>query len=365
MKQIYRTDLGELKPYKPGLTIEDIKEKYGLDNVIKLASNENPLGTPPLAQKAIERAKGLAFRYPQNYTPRLATALAKYLGVDPDRLLVANGSDEVLDLIVRFRARPGIDHVLTYKGGFSMYPMLAKMCGVGFTAVDRASDFSVSLDNLADAANENTAVIFIANPDNPTGTAFTKAQLEAFLTRIPETTLVVMDQAYVEFSTPQEDYSFVDILNKYDNLVISRTFSKAYGLAGLRIGYGVLPLWFSDIIRRGRIPFSVNLLAEEAGVAALEDFMFLKTTLETVAQGKEYLTAEFENLGCEVLPSQSNFLMVKPCVDAFDLYESLLKRGLIVRHLASFGFKDHIRVNMGRMDENKIFIRTVKEIING
>ncbi|WP_018124336.1 histidinol-phosphate transaminase [Desulfovibrio oxyclinae] len=360
-----RPEILEFDPYKPGLSVEEIKERYGIANVVKLASNENPLGTSPRVQKVIAREGARTFRYPQNHTPRLTTALAKHLGVPEANIVTGHGSDEIIDMLIRMRCVPGRDNILCYSNCFSMYRHTAKLCGVEYREVKRGENFELPLDRLAEAADENTRFVFVTSPDNPTGLAAGVEELSVLAGVLPKDCLLVVDEAYIDFVWPPESYTPLQAFEKFENLVVLRTFSKAYGLAGLRVGYGVMPEKIAEYLRRARIPFTVNLLAEEAAITALEDEDFYNATLATVMSGRDYVRAELEKLGCEVLPSQANFLMFLPPTSAQRLFRELLRRGIIVRPLASFGFGRYIRVNMGTEKENEIFIRTMREIIDG
>ncbi|MEF2145655.1 MAG: histidinol-phosphate transaminase [Desulfovibrionaceae bacterium] len=358
-----RERIKDFKPYKPGLTLEDIREKYGVSSVIKLASNENPLGASPLVLKALGRHAAEVFRYPQNHTPRLTAALAERLGVAEDMVVVGNGSDEIIDMLFRVVAEPGQDNVLCYEHSFSMYRMCAALCGLGYRELPRAQGLRLPLKALAEAADKDTALVIVTSPDNPTGLAATANELAALSRALPEGALLVVDGAYAEFARPEEEYELAGRLGELGNVVLLRTFSKAYGLAGMRLGYGVMPSWLASYMRRARIPFTVNLLAEEAGLAALADEVFQAETLRVVLEGRAYLAERLTALGCEVTPSQANFLMFRPPAPAEEVFEGLLQRGIIVRPLKSFGLPDHIRVNMGTEQENQAFVRALEELL--
>ncbi|XPV76689.1 MAG: histidinol-phosphate transaminase [Desulfovibrio sp.] len=362
--KIIRSEIEDFKPYTPGLTIEEIKDKYGLQNVIKLASNENPLGTSAVAQKAVAKVAAAGFRYPQNGNPDLVTAISKKIGMPEEQILVGNGSDELIDMIVRVRCRPGVDHVLTYEGSFSMYRMVAKLCGVEYKEVPRDTNFTHPLHGLLQAANENTGVIFITSPDNPTGLAVPAEELMILRASLPKETILVIDEAYIDYTSPREKYDLLPFVKERDDIVLYRTFSKAYGLAGFRAGYGVVPLWLGEYMRRSRIPFTVNIAAEAAAKAVLEDDIYYNETLRITAEAKVYMTRELMGMGCEVLDSQSNFLMIRTVgMDGTDCFQALLERGIIVRPLAGFGMPEYIRVNVGMPEENEAFIAAIKEVL--
>jgi len=362
--QRVRPEILDFTPYVPGLSVEEIQARYGLSNVIKLASNENPLGVSPLAQEAIVRMAGQVHRYPQNHSPRLAQAIGKAMGVPPELVVAGNGSDEIIDLLFRVVVRPGLDNVLCYEHSFSMYGLTARLCGAKYRQVPRGGAYRLPLESLAEAVDENTALIFVTSPDNPTGLAAKAEELMVLSGVLPPGALLVVDEAYMDFTWPPEEYSMLSMAQELGNVVVLRTFSKAYGLAGLRVGYGVMPLWLADHVRRARPPFTVNLMAEEAALASLADDNFYSATLEVVFKGRERLLKRLPELGCEVWPSQANFVMFRPPYPAGDVCEELLKRGVIVRHLKSFGLPDNIRVNVGTEPETEAFLKALEDILH-
>ncbi|MBI5518433.1 MAG: histidinol-phosphate transaminase [Desulfovibrio sp.] len=363
--QRVRPEILDFTPYVPGLTVEEIKAKYGLEHVIKLASNENPLGASPLAREAIARAAAQAYRYPQNHSPRLCAAIGKAMGLDPAHIVCGNGSDEVIDLLFRVLAEPGKSNVICYAHSFSMYRLTAQLCGVEYREVPRGEDYRLPLEALAEAVDRNTRMVFVTSPDNPTGLAAKAEELMVLSGVLPEGALLVVDEAYTDFTWPPEEYSMLSMVAELKNVAVLRTFSKAYGLAGLRLGYGALPLWLAEHVRRARPPFTVNLMAEEAGLAVLEDDNFYSETLEVVFQGRELLLKRLPELGCQVWPSQANFVMFRPPCPADQVCEDLLKRGVIVRHLKSFGLPDNIRVNVGTRAETEAFLKALEGILHG
>lgn len=362
--QRVRPEVLTFTPYVPGLSIEEIKARFGLSKVIKLASNENPLGVSPVVQQVLLRAVDQVFRYPQNHSPRLCQAIAKAMGVPAEMVVAGNGSDEIIDLLLRVVAQPGRDNVVCYEHSFSMYSMMARMCGVEYREVPRGEDYRLPLESLAEAVDHNTALVFVTSPDNPTGLAARAEELMVLSGVLPDGALLVVDEAYMDFTWPPEEYSMMNLAAELGNVVVLRTFSKAYGLAGLRLGYGVMPVWLAEHVRRARPPFTVNLLAEEAGIAALEDDAFYSATLEVVFKGRELLLKRLPELGCAVWPSQANFVMFRPPLSAGVVCEELLKRGVIVRHLKSFGLPDNIRVNVGTGPETEAFLKALEEILH-
>lgn len=358
-----RPEVEQFQAYVPGLSIDEIKEKYGLSTVIKLASNENPLGVSPVVQERIRAASSFSFRYAQAGTPALCRALAAHLHVPQNCLVVGNGSDEIIDLLLRVVARPGVDNIVAFDPCFSIYKLQTRLCGLEFRQTGLHTDFSFALDKLLDLVDEHTALVFITNPDNPSGYACAAQDLVALAHKLPQKTLLVVDEAYIDFASPLEHYSMLPQVSRLSNVVLLRTFSKMYGLAGLRLGYGIMPDWLADFVLRVKLPFSVNVLAEQAGLAALQDEIFIAETLRVVTQGRAWLTQELTALGCEVYSSQANFLMFKPPMDAASLFSTLLAQGVIIRPLASYGLPDKLRVSIGNAEENQIFLDKTQEII--
>jgi histidinol-phosphate aminotransferase len=354
-------------PYVAGLSIDEIKERYGLTNVVKLASNENPLGASPLAVKAIRRAAELAFRYPQHGAPRLNRAVAGWLGVDEGRVVTGNGSDELIDLLVRVKARPGIDNILAFRPCFSIYELQARLCGVELRQAPLRGDFSLDFEALLALADGNTAICFVTTPDNPSGYAPPVDELEGFARRLPPDCLLVVDEAYMDFAAPQEAFTILPRLSRHPNVAVIRTFSKMFGLAGVRCGMGVLPQSLAEAVQKVKPPFSVSLLAEEAALAALRDEHFIRCTLETVAAGREQLAEGLGALGCRVAPSQANFLLFTLPVDAGagarECFEALLRQGIIIRPLASYGLDDALRVSVGTERENRLFLEAMAGVL--
>ena len=354
------------KPYTAGLSIDEIRDKYGLARVIKMASNENPLGTSPLVRRVLESHAGLAFRYPQAGNPRLVKALAAYHGVSPSRIVVGNGSDEVIDLLFRVCAEPGVNNAVAFRPCFGIYTTQAALCGVELRQADVNPDFSFPWDRLLELVDDKTSLVFVTTPDNPSGHTASAAELERLARALPEGCLLVVDEAYMDFTDDESAHSLLPRLDEFPNLIVSRTFSKSFGMAGLRLGYAIMPEELADHMWRVRLPFSVNLMAEEAGIAALEDTAFHDETLRVVREGRGYLAGELERRGCRGYPSQSNFLMFEVpagAPDAAGLFEGLLRRGFILRPLTSYGLPRHLRVSVGTAEENTLLINAMRELL--
>lgn len=353
-------------PYVPGLTIEEIREKYGLERVIKLASNENPLGVSPLAQKVIEEKAAEVFRYPQGGW-ETARAIARFHGIDEKRVVVGNGSDELIDLVMRLRAVPGESNIVAFRPCFGMYPLFARLCGVEFRQVPLNGDFSFPLESMRAAVDERTALVFITTPDNPSGFCPPAGELAAFAASLPPGALLVVDEAYMDFCSDEAAHSLLGRLEELPNVAVLRTFSKSFGLAGLRLGYAVLPPALAEAARSVRSPFSVNRLAEAAGCAALADTAFREKTLRLTREGRRFLTDALRQRGFTVYPSQANFILVRPPggVRAAALYEELLRRGVIIRQLKSgYDLPDHLRITIGTPDENLQLTSAVDAILH-
>ena len=366
-----RPDVLEFDPYVPGLSIEEIRERYGLANIIKLASNENPLGVSPLVQKRLTATLAGAFRYAPAGTPRLAAALSAFLGVEAEHIVAGNGSDEIIDLLIRVCPTPGKHNVVACKPSFSIYRLQSKLCGVEFRTVPLKSDFSFDWAGLLAAVDENTALVFITTPDNPSGFCPPRREVAAFAKSLPATCLLVVDEAYVDFceddGSDDARASLLPLWHTLPNVAILRTFSKIAGLAGLRLGYGILPKKLAALLQSVKLPFSVNCLAEEAGIAVLEDSVFLEATRQTVREGRVQIAEYLEKLGCTVFPSHANFLLFAlpsgcPC-NARQVFEKLLKKGIIIRPLASYSLGNHLRVTIGTKADNKAFLEAFEECI--
>ncbi|MBQ4133669.1 MAG: histidinol-phosphate transaminase [Desulfovibrionaceae bacterium] len=360
-----RAAASSFSPYVPGLSIDEIKEQYGLSRVIKLASNENPLGVPPRALEVLKGSLGLSFRYPQSGVPRLTRAIAGHHGVAATRVAAGNGSDEIIDLLIRVLAEPGRHNVIAFKPCFSIYRLQARLAGVEFRQTPLNPDFSFPWAKFLALADENTKIAFVTSPDNPSGYCPSAQELARVACSLPASCLLVVDEAYMDFCDEEGAHSLLPRLEEFPNLAILRTFSKSFGLAGLRVGYGILPEHLADVLTRVHLPFSVNVLAEQAALAALEDRHFYEETLRIVRQGRKLLADKMQGLGFEVMPSQANFIMVRPPagIAAAELFERLLQKGFIVRPLKSYGLDEYLRISIGTPEENDLFIEACEEII--
>lgn len=352
--------LRELMPYVPGRPAEAIAKEYGLAEVMKLASNENPLGPSPRALEAFASVARELHRYPDGDAAVLRTALADRLGVPADRILLGNGSNEILTLIGRVLLKPGDEAVMS-EGAFVVYLLATQASGARRVAVP-APGFSHDLEAMAAAIGPKTRVVFLANPNNPTGTLFRRAQWEAFLDRVPDDVVVVCDNAYAEYVDEPEYPDALQDLERHPQLVVLRTFSKIHGLAGLRVGYGVGPGWLVDLVDRLRDPFNVSLPGQAAVLAALDDHAHIAASRLANREGRKFLERVCRALGLPFVESHGNFLMIE-VGEAGPAYENLLRAGVIVRPVAGYGYPKHLRVSVGLPGENTAFAQSLAAIL--
>lgn len=351
--------VAELQPYVPGKPIEELQRQYGVRDVIKLASNENPLGPSKAALAAVAKSSKEMTRYPDGNGYSLKMALAEKLRLAPEQITLGNGSNDVLELIARVFAGQG-DEVIYSEHAFAVYPLATKAIGATGVATP-AKDYGHDLDAMLKAITPRTKLIFIANPNNPTGTWIEASEIRTFLEKVPEKVLVVLDEAYVEYL--EQDDNTVSWLQDFDNLVITRTFSKAYGLAGLRIGYALSHPEVADLMNRIRQPFNANSLAQAAAVAALGDEAYLQQTRELNEAGMKQLVAGFEKMGLKYIPSKGNFITVNVHTNASEVYDDLLYEGVIVRPVAGYGLPQHLRVSIGLAEENQRFLNALSSVL--
>ena len=350
-----------ITPYQPGRPIEEVKRELGLKEVIKLASNENPLGPSPKAVKAIKGALGKINRYPEGGCFYLRQVLSKKLKVGADNLIFGNGSDEIIDIIIKTFCQED-EEILTSEISFLEYKIIAQQNGRLVRTVP-LKDFKYDLSALRKNIGPKTRVIFIANPNNPTGSYVHKKEVEDFLLSLPENILVVFDEAYFEFVDRKDFPDVLKYIEKGKNVMILRTFSKIYGLAGLRIGYGIAKKEIIQYLERCRQPFNVNLLAQEAAQAALSDTDFVKKSKKIATEGKKYLYQSLKELGIEYVPSATNFILLNLKRDGIEVFKKLLQHGVIIRDMYQYGLKNFIRVTIGTEKENRKFVTALKKVL--
>jgi histidinol-phosphate aminotransferase len=344
-----------IAPYQPGKPISELAREMGLDEkaIVKLASNENPLGIGPRTRAAIEAALAEVARYPDGNGYELKIALAKRHGVDMASIVIGNGSNDLLELVSLAFLGPGRAAVFS-QHAFAVYPLATQARGARSIVVP-ARDYGHDLEAMAKAVDDETYVLWIANPNNPTGTLATPEALEALLRRVPERVIVVLDEAYNEYLRPELKSPSVKWLKRHPNLLVTRTFSKAYGLAGLRAGYALAHPSVADVMNRVRQPFNVNSIALAAATAALDDMEFVARTYAENLQGLKQLEEGARGLGLEYIPSFGNFLTIR-VGKAAEINKRLLRRGVIVRPVAVYGLPEHLRVTTGTSAENDKFL---------
>jgi histidinol-phosphate aminotransferase len=351
-----------LQPYVPGKPVEELERELGVTNAIKLASNENPLGPSPKALAAAQAALSDIARYPDGGGFALKRALAARLRVDAGQITLGNGSSDVIEFAARIFLAPG-DEAVYSQHAFAMYPIITQAIGARGVQVP-ARDWGHDLEAMARALTARTKLVFITNPNNPTGTWLGREALRGFLERVPARVMVVLDEAYCEYVHEPDYPDGIGWLADFPNLIVARTFSKVYGLAGLRVGYGVSSAAVADLLNRVRPPFNVNSPAMAAAVAALDDAEHLKKTQQTNADGMRQLTQGFRALGMPYIPSVGNFVCVE-VGEAARVNERLLRAGVIVRPVANYGMPHHLRVTVGLPEENERFLRALTTVASG
>ena len=350
-----------LQPYQPGKPLSELEREYGVRDAVKLASNENPLGPSPKALAAARDALADMARYPDGNGYELKQALARRHGVATAAITLGNGSNDVLELIARGFLGPALAAVYS-EHAFAVYPIVTQAIGAQHR-VARARDYSHDLEAMAALVDERTRVLFIANPNNPTGTWLPASQLEAFLAAVPATVIVVLDEAYFEYVDALDYPDTTAWIERFPNLVVTRTFSKAFGLAGLRIGYAVSGPQVADVLNRVRQPFNVNLAAQAAALAALEDRDYLAQGVRLNHEGMVQMTAGLRQLGIDYIPSVGNFLAADMGRTAAPVYESLLREGVIVRPVANYGMPNHLRITIGTERENARCLAALAKVL--
>lgn len=355
-----------IAPYQGGKPISEVAREFGLDeaSIVKLASNENPLGLPASAKVAMQQVLGDLARYPDSNGFDLKGALTKKFGVPADWLTLGNGSNDILELAARALVQPG-ESVVYSQYSFAVYPLATQAVGARAIVVP-AKQFGHDLDAMAAAIAPDTKLVFIANPNNPTGTFIDGVQIAAFLRKVPSHVVVVLDEAYTEYLPADKRYDALAWVRDYPNLIVSRTFSKAYGLAGLRVGFGIAQPALTDLLNRIRQPFNVNSLAQAAAVAALADDAYLQKSAAVNAEGYAQLTAAFAEMGIEYVPSFGNFVLFRAGADdaaGSRVNLALLKRGIIVRPVGNYGLPQWLRVSIGLPHENAAFLEALKAVL--
>ena len=361
-QQLPHAGIRSLIPYKPGKSIEELKREKGITDIIKMASNENPLGCSPLALSALRSMSPFVVAtYPSPINHPIMPKLANKLNVPVDQLFLSNGSDYLYSILLYCFALHTDKHILTHEYAFSTYAIQANTLKIPVRIAAINSDWSVNIDNLIQACDEQTGLIFLANPNNPTGVLMSQEEIKYLLEHIPESTLLVLDEAYYEFAASKLSCNSLEWLHEYPNLVITRTFSKIYGMAGLRLGYAITNPSIINLLQRVQLPFAVNQAALTAAHAALDDDEFIKLSLRTNAEGMKQMRDGLNQLNLTYLPSACNFLTIDCKEDGMGLFNYLLDRGIIIRPLHAYNMNKYIRVTIGTKDQNSRFLSALED----
>ncbi len=356
--RIVKPHIAALRPYEPGKPIEELERELGIQGPVKLASNENPLGPSPLALAALRGALGSVHRYPDGKSYRLRGLLAKRLGVGEDQLVFGAGSDEILELLAKTFLGPGDEAVFAWPA-FAMYPIVTQGMGATPVAVPLDANLVHDLEALRASVTDRTRLVFVCNPNNPTGTSVGADALDAFTASLPDDLVLVLDEAYYEYVRRSDFPDSLAWVARRPGTIVLRTFSKIYGLAGLRVGYGVGDRELISFLERARHPFNVSSPAEVAAFAALQDVEHLERSRAVNREGGDYLTRELGALGIEVTPSDANFVLART---GPEVYEPLLREGVIVRPMVGFGMPDYVRITIGLPEENERVVKALRRL---
>lgn len=361
--KLFRSEIEDIPVYIPGKPIEEVQRMLGLKRVIKLASNENPIGPSPKAAQAIKKVLRDMNRYPDAASWYLKAKIATTLKTEIDRIICGNGSDEVIILAMKAFVDKG-DEVVIAKPTFLIYQVAAGIAGANIKYVPLTKELKYDLKAMKKAVTDKTKIIFIANPDNPAGSYVTKKELDEFFDGLPDDVIVYLDEAYFELASYlAKDYpNGMDYLDR-PNLIVARSFSKIYGLAGLRIGYGITSKRIVNYLDKFRDPFNVNCLAQAAACAAMDDKEFVRKTLELVKKERQFLCDSLEKMGLEYVKTVTNFMMIDVKRDSKKVFEDMICSGVIIRDMKAWGYDTFIRVSVGTREENKIFIETLKKVL--
>ena len=350
-----------LKPYVAGKPLEELEREYGITDAIKLASNENPLGPSPLAQKAILATVESLHRYPNGGSYALCERLSEHLNVGYNNIVLGNGSDDIITLLTHVLLQPG-DEAVIPRPSFLFYDIAIRSAGAIPIEVPLKSG-EIDLEGMLKSVSPKTRLIFVTNPHNPTGSLISRKSLDALVAALPKNVVLVIDEAYIEFVREPDCPTSIDYLQSDKIVAGLRTFSKAYGLAGLRIGYGLMPSFLAELLNRVRQPFNVNALAQAGALAALGDQEFLNRTLTLVHEELDFMFEALDEMGIEYRRTQANFFLIRLGKDADRIFEDLLKLGVIVRSMTSYGFADCIRVNVGLHHENVRLLEALEKVL--
>ncbi len=361
MKFKYSRQMKLIKAYEPGKPINELERELGIKDSVKLASNENPIGHSLLVKDAVLKNLSFMNRYPDPRGHDLSKAIAEKYKVKNENVVIGNGSDEIIALLANAFLDTDDEALMPFPS-FLMYEICVKIAK-GIPVMVPLKDFNIDFNKMVEKINEKTRMIFLTNPFNPTGCIITKSDFKKFANKVPQNVLIILDEAYFEFV---RDESIFNSLEKplFDNRIVTlRTFSKAYGLAGFRLGYGIMDKQIADVLHKIRPPFNVNSLAQAAGVAALNDVDFLNKSIDFILKGIDFIKLELDKISLQFINTQANFIMINVEKDSTQVFNELLKLGVIIKSMKSYGFDNWIRVNAGTLNENKRFIKALKKVL--
>ncbi len=361
-KYLARKGIVNIKPYIPGKPIQEVKREFRLHDVIKLASNENPLGPSPLAVEAMRKGVDLIHLYPDAESYELRNALSEFHGVPTDHLIFGNGGEEIITLVGKAFINEGERCVIPHPA-FDAYETVVRIMG-GMVCFSYLTEYRIDLDDMARKIDEKTKLVFICNPMNPTGTIVTRGELDSFLERIPPETLVVLDEAYCHFVSEAGYPDGIEYVRRGMNVIVLRTFSKVYGLGGIRIGYGISRPEIIHLLRQVKEPFNVNALAQVGALAALRDREHLQRTVSLIHRERDFLYGELTTMGVKFIPTEANFIFIDVGLDSAFVFQGMLERGIIVRPGTIWELPHFIRLTIGTRKQNERFIKALRDILN-
>jgi len=361
VKSIVLPQLENILPYPAGKPISELERELGIKNIVKMASNENPFGPSPRAVSALKNSLHNIFRYPDGNCYDLKRKLSEKFNLKLENFIIGNGSNEIIELLIRAFVKPG-DEVVMAEPSFIVYKTASIIAGAKRVTV-KLENFEYNMDRILDAINKKTKMVILDNPNNPTGAIIYKKKLDELVKNLPENTVLVLDEAYREFVQDRNYPGELDYISCGKPVVVLRTFSKAYGLAGLRIGYGITDESITDYINRLRQPFNVNFAAQVAAVAALDDREHIEKTIANNSEGMKFIVKNLTELGLRCVPSHANFVLVELPVDAEIMYKELLKRGIILRSMKGYGLSNYIRITIGLPEDNRRVVTEMRNIL--
>lgn len=362
IRDLANQELLDLVPYEPGKPIDDVAREMGLEpsSIIKMASNENPLGPSPLALAVMRDALTKSNFYPDGGGYHLRNGIATHFELDRENVVLGNGSNEIIELLFHTFTRPGVHEIITSRNAFAVYELMAQLFGLRCVKIDEGPSFKTDLNAMLKAVKPQTRMIFLTNPNNPTGTRVSNEELDAFINELPQHVIAVLDEAYYEFLDNAPDT--IRYIKEGRKVVLMRTFSKIQGLAGLRIGYGLAPVPLAQLLQRARQPFNTNLIAQVGALAGLKDVEHQKRTKQITDEGRVRLETAFREMGLEYIPSAANFILVN-VGDAASVFKKLMAKGIIIRSMVSYRLPQYIRVSIGTAQQNDRFLAELPGVL--